>query len=92
MNKIQKDEISHELKSFTKEEIEEDYNHLMELGKKQTWLPIDYNRKYGMNTVDFFTFTERLNTKGNKNVTFFEMLEHTKELKTKHYVKNIFTH
>ena len=43
----------------------------------------------GSNFVDYFTMKQRLETRGNKGITFYEFWEKRNEYKNKKYVKNI---
>jgi hypothetical protein len=82
----QKREIASAIKDISLELAETDFQHLQNLlsdkSKQKT-------SKAGTTTVDFFTFTERLHTVGNKGMSFFDFLEQLPTLKKKKYVQNM---
>jgi len=46
----------------------------------------------GNNIVDFFTFQERLETRGKYNVTFYDFVKNIDEFKKKKFIQNMFTY
>ena len=48
-----------------------------------------YRCLIGNNTVDYFTFPERLNTKGKYNVSFYEFFENIEVFKKKKFIANM---
>lgn len=46
--------------------------------------------RIGNDCVDYFTFTERLNTKGKYNVNFYDFIENIDEFKKKKFIQNMF--
>ena len=45
--------------------------------------------RIGNNIVDYFTFTERLNTKGKYDINFFEFISNIDEFKKKKFINNM---
>ena len=45
--------------------------------------------RFGNNIVDYFTFTERLNTKGKYNINFYEFIANIEEFKKKKFISNM---
>jgi len=68
---MNKKEIAYKLKPITYSKIVDDYNKLCNIDLDNV-SPIS---RVGNNVVDFFTFTERLNTKSIKGVSYFELLD-----------------
>lgn len=55
---------------------------------------IEFNERcrIGNNIVDFFTFQERLETRGKYNVTFYDFVKNIEEFKKKKFIQNMFTY
>jgi hypothetical protein len=55
---------------------------------------IEFNERCrtGNNIVDFFTFQERLETRGKYNVTFYDFVKNIEEFKKKKFIQNMFTY
>ena len=55
---------------------------------------IEFNERCrsGNNIVDFFTFKERLETRGKYNVTFYDFVKNIDEFKKKKFIQNMFTY
>jgi hypothetical protein len=55
---------------------------------------IEFNERcrIGNNVVDFFTFQERLETRGKYNVTFYDFVKNIDEFKKKKFIQNMFTY
>ena len=64
-----------------------DFNKLKIIGNNLE--NISSRCRIGNNTVDYFTFTERLNTKGKYNINFFEFIANIEEFKKKKFIKNM---
>jgi hypothetical protein len=48
--------------------------------------------RIGNNIVDFFTFQERLETRGKYDVTFYDFVKNIEEFKKKKFIQNMFTY
>ena len=78
---IEKIEIAQKIKPISLEEAETDFINLQKIGTTaETMSP---RCRTGNNIVDYFTFVERLNTKGKYDVNFYEFLTHIDEFKKK---------
>lgn len=55
---------------------------------------IEFNERcrIGNNVVDFFTFQERLETRGKYDVTFYDFVKNIEEFKKKKFIQNMFTY
>ena len=88
---IEKIAISKHIKMITLDNVIEDFNKLRLISNnfaKKT-CNISSRCRTGNNIVDYFTFTERLNTKGKYDVNFFEFLVNIEEFKKKKFILNM---
>ena len=88
---IEKIAISKHIKMITLDNAIEDFNKLRLISNnfaKKT-CNISPRCRTGNNIVDYFTFTERLNTKGKYDVNFFEFLVNIEEFKKKKFILNM---
>jgi hypothetical protein len=84
---IEKVEISKSIKMISLNDAMEDFNKLRLIGSKACI--ISSRCRTGNNVVDYFTFTERLNTKGKYDVNFFEFIANIDEFKKKKFISNM---
>lgn len=80
-------EISKQIKTITLDDVESDFADLVNIGKNAE--NISERCRIGNNVVDFFTFTERLQTKGKYNCNYFEFISNIDEFKKKKFIKNM---
>ena len=73
---------------ITLNDANEDFNRLKLLSDNFVKDPFNISPRcrIGNNIVDFFTFTERLNTKGKYDINFFEFIANIDELKKNGYL------
>jgi hypothetical protein len=84
ISQSEKKKIAEEIRPITKEEAKESY---LDLADEKT-IPPDTSTK-GNTFVDYFTFLERLETTGNKGISFWEFWEDKSEYMKKNYVRNL---
>ena len=53
---------------------------------------IVFKERCGNNVVDFFTFQERLETRGKYDVTFYDFVKNIEEFKKKKFIQNMLTY
>jgi len=53
---------------------------------------IVFKERRGNNVVDFFTFQERLETRGKYDVTFYDFVKNIEEFKKKKFIQNMLTY
>ena len=53
---------------------------------------IEFKERVGNNIVDFFTFKERLETRGKYNIHFYDFVKNVEEFKKKKFIQNMFTY
>jgi len=85
---IEKDEISKYIKPLREKDALNDFiklKNIHPLGLDN----ISPRCRIGNNVVDYFTFTERLNTKGKYDINFFEFIENIEEFKKKKFISNM---
>ena len=70
------DKIKHEWNSLTNITLEE----LENIGGRS---------KVGCDIIDYYFFTERLHTTGNKGINFFDFLKDIEYYKKKHYIQTL---
>jgi hypothetical protein len=90
MNDNKKFFISNKIKNITLEMLDEDMEKLIAIGNNAN--TISPRSRIGNNIVDFFTFTQRLETKGKYNTNFFEFIENIEEFKKKKFIQTMLTY
>lgn len=83
----QKKYISNQIKNINFGIIEKEMNELIKIGNNA------HNSsprcRIGNNIVDYFTFTQRLETKGKYNTSFFDFVHNIDEFKKKKFIQNM---
>jgi len=85
--KQQKVNIAKKIKDIDMNDVEEEMNKLIEIGKNAHTL--SERSQIGNNIVDYFTFVERLETKGKYNTNYFEFVENIEKFKEKKFIQNM---
>jgi hypothetical protein len=88
--KDQKREIAKRIKDINMEVVEEDMNKLIKIGKEAHM--ISERSKIGNEVVDYFTFVQRLETKGKYDVNYFEFLANLDTFREKKFIKTMLTY
>ena len=84
--------ISKKIKNISNETIHEEMEKLIHIGKNiETQIPSPRIRT-GNNIVDYFTFHERLKTRGKYNIDFYDFVFNIEEFKKKKYIQNMLTY
>ena len=84
---VERKTIANSIKNISKETICEEMNKLIKIGKNaQNMSP---RCRVGNNIVDFFTFSERLKTRGKYNINFYDFIVNIYEFKKKKYIQNM---
>ena len=78
---FEKIEISKKIKNITFEQINNEMEQLIKIGVNAC--NMSPRCRIGNNIVDYFTFTQRLNTKGKYNINYFEFIYNIDEFKKK---------
>jgi len=85
--KEEKKEISKHIKNIQLKDVEKDMDKLIEIGLKANM--ISERSKIGNDVVDYFTFVQRLETKGKYDVNYFEFLVNLDTFREKKFIKNM---
>jgi hypothetical protein len=88
---IEKVAISKQIKMLSLDDAIKDFNKLKIIGNNiaKNECNISSRCRTGNNVVDYFTFLERLNTKGKYNVNFFEFIVNINEFEKKKFISNM---
>jgi 16S rRNA G966 N2-methylase RsmD len=79
--------IAKNIKNITLDMVDGEMEKLIKIGKNADMIsPLS---KIGNNIVDYFTFLERLETKGKYNVNFFDFLENIDHFKEKKFIQTM---
>jgi len=82
--------IARHIKPLTQVELEKDMTDLCAIGKEAS--TISPRSRIGNNVVDYFTFVQRLATKGKYNVNFYEFLAQIDDFKQKKFIQTMLTY
>lgn len=82
-----KNEISKLIKNISIENVEKEMNELIKIGTNANQM--SSRVRTGNNVVDYFTFTQRLHTRGKYNINYFEFIANIEEFKNKKFIKNM---
>lgn len=84
-------EIHKEIKNISIEDVETDYQELKQMaeGLKAGTTKVSDRCRIGNNMVDYFTFEERLRTRGKYDVNFYEFVERIDEFSKKKFIQNM---
>jgi 16S rRNA G966 N2-methylase RsmD len=82
-----KNTIAKQIKNISMEQVEREMNELIKIGENAH---MESSRaRTGNNVVDYFTFQQRLETKGKYNVNFYEFVENLEEFKQKKFIQTM---
>ena len=87
LSEEEKEQIAYLIKPITYEKSVKDFENLYNL---QNLNNISDRCRIGNDFVDYFTFVERLNTKGKYNISFYDFIENIEEFKKKKFIQNMF--
>jgi 16S rRNA G966 N2-methylase RsmD len=82
--------IANQIKNITISDVEEEMNKLIQIGKNAH--AMSSRSRTGNNVVDYFTFRERLETKGKYDISFYEFIERINEFKKKKFIQTMLTY
>jgi len=89
-SKDEKSEIAKKIKDIKIEKVEEEMNKLIKIGKEPHM--ISERSKIGNDIVDYFTFLQRLETKGKYDVNYFEFLANLDTFREKKFIQTMLTY
>jgi 16S rRNA G966 N2-methylase RsmD len=82
--------IAKKIKNISMNDVEEEFNKLIEIGSNANTM--SSRCRTGNNVVDYFTFRQRIETKGKYDVSFFEFVERIDEFKKKKFIQTMLTY
>jgi hypothetical protein len=82
---MDKDQIASEIKAITKVDVEYEWFLLKDLKSDE----IKDTTSLGNKIIDFYFFKNRLETKGNKGISFYDFLEYKKDYVSKPYFQKL---
>ena len=82
--------IAEKIKNISINDVEREMNELIKIGKDAH--TIGPRSRIGNNIVDYFTFVERLDTKGKYDTSFFEFIKNIEEFKKKKFIQTMLTY
>jgi len=88
--KTEKIIIANKIKDISLECVNEEMDKLIKIGINAKM--ISDRCKIGNNIVDYFTFVERLETKGKYNINYFDFLNNLDIFREKKFIKNMFNY
>jgi 16S rRNA G966 N2-methylase RsmD len=83
----EKTEISKQIKNITFHDIDKEMKQLIEIGNSAS--SMSPRSRIGNNVVDYFTFSQRLSTRGKYNINFYEFIVNLDEFKKKKFIQNM---
>ena len=87
---LDKNHIAKQIKNISMEQVEREMNELIKIGDDAH---MESSRaRTGNNVVDYFTFQQRLETKGKYNVNFYEFIENLEEFKQKKFIQTMLSY
>lgn len=84
---IDKIYIAKQIKNIALQDVDREMNQLIEIGKNAH--TIGPRSRIGNNIVDYFTFVQRLETKGKYDTSFFEFIQNIEEFKKKKFIQTM---
>ena len=83
----EKKSIAKKIKDIKMETVEEEMNKLIKIGTQA--FMISERSKIGNDVVDYFTFVQRLETKGKYDVNYFEFLVNLETFREKKFIRTM---
>jgi 16S rRNA G966 N2-methylase RsmD len=90
LSNLEKEFIAKEIKPITLEDVDREMNQLINIGTGAC--NIGPRSRIGNGVVDYFTFVQRLETKGKYNTNFYDFLQNIDEFKKKKFIKTMLTY
>jgi 16S rRNA G966 N2-methylase RsmD len=86
----EKNVIANRIKNISLNDVDIEMDKLIEIGANAH--SVGPRSRIGNNIVDFFTFKQRLETKGKYDVNYFEFLRNIEEFKKKKFIQTMLTY
>jgi hypothetical protein len=88
INDSEKKFIATQIKNISINHVDSEINKLIQIGT--TAYNLSPRSRIGNNVVDYFTFVQRLETRGKYDINFFEFIENIEEFKKKKFIQTMF--
>jgi len=85
--KDEKKIIANRIKNISMDDVENEMNQLINIGKHAE--TIGPRSRIGNNVVDYFTFLQRLETKGKYDANFFDFIKNKEEFQKKKFIQTM---
>jgi 16S rRNA G966 N2-methylase RsmD len=82
--------IANQIKNILLEDVDREMNQLINIGNGAC--NVGPRSRIGNNVVDFFTFKQRLETKGKYDASFFDFLQKIEDFKKKKFIQTMLTY
>ena len=82
--------IAKQIKNISEETIHDEMNKLIKIGKNAG--DMSPRSRIGNNVVDYFTFPQRLRTRGKYGIHFYDFIVNIDEFKKKKFIQNMLTY
>jgi hypothetical protein len=92
MNDSEKQIIANKIKCISQEDMKNDYEMLKKMVTEENAVEFNERCRVGNNVVDFFTFRERLETRGKYNINFYDFFANIEEFKKKKFIQTMLTY
>ena len=92
MNDNEKQIIANKIKCISETDMKNDYEMLKKMVTSAVAVEFNERCRVGNNVVDFFTFRERLETRGKYNINFYDFFTNIKEFKKKKFIQTMLTY
>jgi 16S rRNA G966 N2-methylase RsmD len=90
---LEKETISKSIKNISLEIVDREMDKLIQIGTNiESFINLTPRSLVGNNIVDYFTFTQRLKTKGKYDINFYEFIVNLDEFKKKKFIQNMLTY
>ena len=88
---LNKELIANSIKNISLETVDREMNKLIKNGTNNM-ADLSPLSRVGNNIVDYFTFKQRLETRGKYNVNFYEFVTNIETFKKKKFIQNMLTY
>ena len=94
LNNDEKQIIANKIKCISETDMKNDYEMLKKMVTETNANAVEFNKRcrVGNNVVDFFTFRERLETRGKYNINFYDFISNIEEFKKKKFIQTMLTY
>lgn len=90
LTNFEKEYIANQIKYITLSDVDKEINQLIDIGTNAC--NIGPRSRIGNNVVDYFTFVQRLETKGKYDASFFDFFQNINEFKKKKFIQTMLTY